>query len=547
MPTIQFQLKDFCNLVGKKIKVEEIDELAAYGKGEFDGYDKASDTVTISFGDTNQPYLWSVEGFSRLVKGVLGKEKGIPSLKIEQSKDVVKVDKNVKTVRPFIAMFRAYGKKADDYLIKQMVQLQEKFCDTYGRRRRKASIGIYSYEKVTFPVTFTLADGKTSFVPLGENKEMTLFEILEKHPTGAKYAFTVEGMKKFPILQDSKGKILSFIPIINSNDLGKVEVGNDDLLIEVTGTDEETVHLGANILAYAFADRGFKIGGVSVDNKIITPHLFDDKMKVDVGIASKMLGVRLQKGDVKQLLEKMRYTVKDTTAEIPPYRKDILHHVDVVEDIGIMYGYDNIPTLPLMSYTTGRVNPITQFIDKTREVLVGFGFQEVLSAILSNKDLLYNKMSIKDFGTIEIKEYMSQSYSVLRTWIIPILLDMLSKNKHHDYPQYLFEQGLVSVKKGNIIEDYERLAVVMAGPGIDYTRMRQILDALFNSFQIDYDLKEVEHDSFIPGRVVRVSVKGKNIAYVGEIHPKVLENFEIQMPTAAMEINLTELFGLMKK
>ena len=551
MPTIQFQLADLCRLIGKKIKIEEIDDLASYGKGELDNYDKATDTITMSFGDTNQPYLWSVEGFARLLKGVLGKEKGIPGLKIEQSKDKVIVDKDVGKARPYIAMFRAYGKKMDDHLLKQMIQLQEKFCETYGRKRRKASIGIYAYDKVKFPVHYKLADpGKTKFIPLEFDNELTLFEILEQHPTGMKYAFTLEGMKKFPVLYDDAGKILSFVPIINSHDLGKISIGDDELLVEITGTDLEAVHLGLNILAQAFQERGFKVAAIEINypnKKIITPYLFGEKMKVDLDETSSLLGVTISKPQLKQLLEKMRYDVKDTTVFIPPYRKDILHHVDIVEDIGIANGYDNIPTIPLTSYTTGRVDPIIQFVDKCRELLVGFGFQEVLSPVLSNKELIYGKMNIKDFGTVEIKEYMSQAYSVLRTWITPLLLDTLGKNKHNDYPQYVFEQGLVSVRKKNDIIDYERLAVVMAGPNVDYTRMRQILDALLNAFAIDYDLREVEHDSYIPGRVVRVSVAGKDIAYVGEIHPQVLENFDVQMPVASMEINLTELYSVLKK
>jgi len=551
MPTIQFQLKDLCTLVGKDLTLADLDALSAYAKGEIEDYDKDTDTITLSLDDTNQPYLWSVEGFARLLKGVLGKAKGIPRLTIEKSKDKVLVDKNVGAARPYIAMFRAYGKKVDDYLLKQMIQLQEKFCETYGRKRRKASIGMYDYSKVRFPLYYKLADpGKTSFVPLAFDNALSLYEILEQHPTGIKYAFTLKGMKKFPVLQDSQGKLLSFVPIINSHDLGKVEVGHDNLLVEITGTDLESVHLGLNILAQAFYDRGFRIASIAIaypGKTIVTPHLFGDKIKVIIEKANNMLGIPLTKNKIKQLLEKMRYDVQDTTVLIPPYRKDILHHVDLVEDIGIMYGYDNIPLRPLTGYTTGKIEPLIQFIDKCREILVGFGFQEVLSAILSYKELLYDKMNIKDFGTVEIKEYMSQSYSVARTWILPLLLDVLSKNKHHDYPQYLFEQGLVAVRKGNKIMEYERLGVVLASPEADYTRMRQILDALLNAFEITYDLREVAHGSFIPGRVVRVFVGGKAIAYVGEMHPQVLENFDIQMPTVGMEINLTELFSLMKK
>src|SRR3989344_7225222 len=127
MPTITFSLKDLQNLVEKKLAIEEVQALAHYGKGDFEGYDEETDEVKIDFGDTNLPYLWSVEGFARLVKGVIGKQKGIPEIRVNKGDYEVIVDKSVSKLRPFIACFAAKGSKVDDYLIKQLVQLQEKF------------------------------------------------------------------------------------------------------------------------------------------------------------------------------------------------------------------------------------------------------------------------------------------------------------------------------------------------------------------------------------------------------------------------------------
>src|SRR3989338_10768482 len=100
MPTIKFSLKDLQNLAGKKISVDEVSKLVEYGKGELEGYDKESDEVSVEFGDTNLPYLWSVEGFARLVKGILGVQKGIPEIKIHKGDYQVIVDKSVIKYRP---------------------------------------------------------------------------------------------------------------------------------------------------------------------------------------------------------------------------------------------------------------------------------------------------------------------------------------------------------------------------------------------------------------------------------------------------------------
>ena len=225
MPTIQFQFKDLCSLLGKKITIEQLDKLGEYGKAELESYDKATDTVTMSCGDTAMPYLWSVEGLARLFKGVLGLEQGIPVLKVDKTKDTIIVDKSVNDVRPHIAMFSAKGQQVTDDLLRQMIQLQEKLDTGFGRKRRKISIGIYRGKDVAFPVTYkAVKSSEIKFIPLGFSKPLNLAQILKEHPTGQKYASTLDGMDKYPVLVDAKDRVLAFIPIINSNDLGKVEI-----------------------------------------------------------------------------------------------------------------------------------------------------------------------------------------------------------------------------------------------------------------------------------------------------------------------------------
>jgi len=550
MPTINFSLKDLGNLVGKKLSVEEVSELAEYGKGEFEGYNKEEDEVSIEFGDTALPYLWSVEGVARLFKGILGLQKGIPKIEVKKGSYKVIVDDSVSKIRPYIAAFVAKGHKVDDYLIKQMVQLQEKLCESFGRRRLKVAIGVYSYDKIKFPVYYKATDPESiKFVPLEFRKEMTQQEILEEHPKGKEYAWTLEGFKKYPILVDSADEVLSFPPIINSNFTGKVTEGEEHLFIEATGNDLEANLLAMNIMAQAFYERGFEIYSVDVDygnKKITTPLLFKDKIKVTNDQVKSLLGLELKNAEIKRLLEKAQYDVT-SNMQIPPYRKDVLHPYDVVEDIGIMYGYNNIEEQELTSYTTGETYSMVGFRDKVRDLLIGLGYQEVFSPILTNKELLYDKMNVKDFGTIELSNFMSRTYSCLRTWILPILMDFLSKNKHVEYPQKAFEQGLVTVRKGDDVIDYERVAVVSANDKADYTSIRQVLDYVLGSLGVEYSVEEVDHDSFIAGRVGRVVVNGKKVAYIGEINPVVLESYELEIPVVGLELNLSDLFDAMNK
>jgi len=551
MPTITFSLKDLQSLVGKKLNLEEVKDLVHYGKGDFEGYDKETDEIKVDFGDTNLPYLWSVEGFARLIKGILEKEKGVPKLKIEKGNYNVIVDTSVKKVRPFISSFVAKGKKIDDYLLKQMIQLQEKLCENYGRGRQKVAIGIYRCDMIKFPVNYKATDPESiKFMPLDFKKEMTQQEILEDHPKGKDYAWILKGAKKYPILIDSKDDVLSFPPIINSATTGKLEEGNNELFFEATGTDEDFVLLATNIFAQALYDRGFKIYSVNIkygNKKMITPKSFDDSIKIKSEDIKKVIGLELKDNEIKKLLEKVRYDYNKGKVIIPDYRRDILHIVDIIEDIGIAYGYDKIEEKPLVSYTIGSTSKLVDFIDRIREILVGSGFNEIMSPILNNKHNLTSKMNIKDFNPIEIENPMSDNYSVIRGSILPILFEFLSKNKHVEYPQRIFEEGVVAVNKNKEVVEYERVGAVIAEEKVDYTKIKQILDYLFRMLDIEYDMEEVEHDSFISGRVARVSVKGKKVAFIGEINPKVLENFEVGVPVVGFELNISELFDAINK
>jgi len=550
MPTITFLLKDLQNLVGKNLSIEEVQELAHYGKGDFESYDEGSDEVKIDFGDTNLPYLWSVEGFARLIKGFLGMQKGIPEIKIHKGDYQIIVDKSVMKYRPYIACFAAKGKKINDYLIKQIVQLQEKFCETYGRRRQKVSIGLYSYKRLNFPVHYKAVDPLSAdFVPLEFKSKMNLKQILAEHPKGKDYSWILEGFEKYPILIDDKKEILSFVPIINSNFTGKLEIGDDSMLFEATGTDECAVNLAANIFAYSLYERGFDIYSAEInypERKIVAPALLTETISIKNDQIKNLFGLDLKENEVKHILERAQYEFSNYKVKIPPYRQDILHPYDIIEDIGIMYGFENIKELPLKTYTIGSALKLNEFIDKVREIVVGMGYQEFMSPILTNKNLLNKKMNLDDEIVVEIEEYMSETYSAVRSWILPNLMEVFSKNKHVEFPQRLFEEGLMAARKGENIVEYSRIAIAASHESANYTELRQVLDFIMKCFGLSYDIEEAEHASFIEGRCGRAIVKGKKVAYLGEINPVVLENWGLEMPVAALELNLSELFELLQ-
>jgi len=155
-----------------------------------------------------------------------------------------------------------------------------------------------------------------------------------------------------------------------------------------------------------------------------------------------------------------------------------------------------------------------------------------------------------NLSLIELENSISSDYNILKAWNIPSLMEILSSNKHHEYPQKIFTIGTIfkkNPKSETNIEEDERLAIAIASEKTDYTEIRQILDYLFRSINVKYEITETEHDSFITGRVGRVIVNGKNVAYIGEISPQVITNWELEMPVTALELNLTELFNTISK
>lgn len=556
MPTIEISLNDLNSLVGKKFTIAQLEEALEYVKGEIEAMD--GDRIKIEIADTNRPDLWSVEGIARELKGRYGKNKGLVKYKTRKSGLKVIVDKSLKHIRPKTVCAVVKGLKITDEVLFQMIQLQEKICETFGRNRREVALGVYDYHRISPPIYFrAYRPDDIKFAPLDFERELNLRQILSQHPKGKEYGHLLENFEKYPIFIDSKGQVLSMPPIINSNYTGKVTKKTKDVFIECSGFDMRFLLPSLNIMVSALADRGGKIETVDVifpDGRMETPDLKPGVIHVGIEKLRKLSGLDLKINQIKKLLTESRYGVKTNGGKLlvyyPPYRQDIMHEVDVIEDVIISYGYNRIKPITPKIPTTGMQSEINEFSDKISEIMIGLGSQEVLSYMLTNRDNLIKRMNMEESKVVEIANPVSKNWSVFRTWIIPSLIEFLGKNTNKGYPQNIFEIGEVVVldeKAETRTRNPTRLAWALAGTEANFTKAKQSFDFLMNSLGLDYYLKETEHPSFIPGRVGRAYFKGKKIAYIGEIHPQVLENFGIEQPVCAFEVNLTDVLGIIKK
>ena len=422
-------------------------------------------------------------------------------------------------------------------------------------------------EKIKLPIIFkALEPDKIKFVPLETNKEMSGLQILQRHTAGRNYAHLLAGKAKFPIFIDTNKNILSMPPIINSQFTGKIDEKTRDVFIECSGFDFEVLKKCLNILVTSLADMGGKIYQMEIKykRKEITPDLTPEKASISLENTNKLLGLDLNEKEVRQLIEKMGHNYNKGVIEIPAWRTDILHEVDLIEDVAIAYGYENfVPEIPETS-TIGEENQKEIVKRKISEILVGLNMLEVSNYHLTNKQDQFKKMGIqekqeKDF--IEVEESKTD-YTILRKDLTSYLLKTLSKNIDSEYPQKIFEIGTV-FKSGGVsdfarngkgldergrelgggqIKETENLAVAIT-PG-NFTEMKQIIEYLARMIDVKIEFKETEEfpKHFIEGRVAEIITNGKTVGYLGEIHPKILRNWRIKMPVALFEINLKEIF-----
>ncbi len=503
----------------------------------------------------NRPDLLSYSGFKRSFLAFLGKKTGLKKYKIDKPEKNYKIiiDSSVKDIRPYTACAIVKGLKLNDEKIKEIIDIQEKLHTTLGRKRKKAAIGIYPLEKIKLPITYkALEPDKIKFIPLESDKAMSGLQILQKHPAGRKYAHLLAGKVKFPVFVDGNKNILSMPPIINSQNTGKIDEKTKDVFIECSGFDFKILKKCLNIIVANLADMNGKIYQMELKykKKDITPDLTPQKETIYLENVNKLLGLNLSEKQMKFFLEKMGHNYEKGVVKIPAWRTDILHEVDLIEDVAIAYGYEKfIPEISEI-FTIGEEDKIEIIKRKIAEILAGLRMLEVSNYHLTNKEEHFRKMGIpeklqKEF--VEIEESKTE-YNILRKGLAPCILKTLSKNIDSEYPQKIFEIGKVFSDSENkkIIEN-EKLAVALA-PG-NFTEIKQILEYLFKMLNIKITLNETNNSPlwFIEGRIGKILLNNEHIGFIGEIHPRILKNWKIKMPVALFEIDLEEILKKFEK
>ncbi len=525
-----------------------------------------SDSVSVEV-FPNRPDLLSMGGFARSLNQYLKKAK-ISNFKIENEKKIekdykVKIDKSVKKVRPHTACAIIKGLKLEDEKIKEIIDIQEKLHMSIGRKRKKIAIGVYPLEKIKLPIQFIAKKpNDIKFVPLESPglKEMTGAQILRGHPAGREYVDLLKDAEVYPVFVDADNKVMSMPPIINSHETGKIDEKTKEVFIECSGFNLAYLKKCLNIIVSAFSDMGGKIYSMeiedAVDGNFVSPNLEPEKLEFKISDINKTLGLELNEKEIKSYLEMMgigfESNNKKSIALIPAYRTDMLHWIDLTEEIAIAYGYENFkPEIPAIS-TTAEEDKNARTKKVISNILAGLGLLECSSFHLAKKNdvkKMHYEMVNEDF--IEIADSKTE-YDVLRVDLLSNLLKIFSENSDSQYPQKIFEIGKVFDKdkspiakrtETGIIEK-ERLSVALVDESVGFMDVRQILDYLLKMLDIEqdkYKIDDAENSDYIQGRVGKIVVHGKEVGFIGEVAPRVLKNWKIKMPVSAFEIDLEAL------
>jgi phenylalanyl-tRNA synthetase beta chain len=554
MPTITVIKTDLERLADQAYDLPELAQALESAKAEID--DVEGDRLRIQLKDTNRPDLWSSEGLARLLRGFRTGQHPVYSFFDEDAGGrELHVDPELERIRPYIAAFACEGAEIDEDALEQLIECQERLADNYGRGRSAVAIGIYDASDIVYPVRYEAADPDASrFVPLEFDTEMDLRQILREHPTGRTYAHLLEGMDRFPLIRDSRNEVLSMPPVINSQGLGRVEVGDSCLFCEATGTDLDAVLLSMTIMAVNMADRGARILPVLIEypydtprgREILSPLDLTERMHVEFEDISRAAGGGLDPDRILRALNATGYRdieLNESSVRARPavYRDDLLHPVDLIEDVVISEGYDSFePEMP-HDFTVGKSAPVEDLSDRLRTAMVGSGFQEIFLSILCSAEDQTVRMRTPEAHVVEIANPMSANYGAVRASLLPGLLRMEGVSRRAIYPHRTFEVGevLVHAPEENYGTRTEiRLAAMEAHGEANLSDLQSHLAAIAYYFRSDYTLRPVDHPTYLPGRAGEICMNDIVYGVIGEVHPEVLEDWGVSVPASAFEINI---------
>lgn len=558
MPVINFKYDELYKQLGKTLDNDELINILPMISSDVESY--TDEEVKAEF-FPNRPDYYSLEGIVRSLKGYFEIETGMPKYDVVKTENTITVDANLENIRPYVATCLIKNIEISEEELINIMEFQEHLHWVIGRDRKKVAIGIHDLDTVEGPFYYKAGNPtEDEFIPLDSVDKLTLNEILEEHDKGKKYSKLLEDKEYYPLIVDGNGNIMSMPPIINS-DLTKLTTETKNLFIDVTGTDLNAVTNALNIIASNMAEHE---GAVIETMKVIYPYHEDIQypqfepqiIDVHTSLASEYIGIDLTAEEIVKNLQKTRFDAEKIDDEIvkvtvPRYRIDILHEVDIIENIALGYGFNELPAeLPEFS-TVANPDPKREFDKILQQVMIGLGFTEIKSLMLTSESQHYTKLGREIVDErVTVAQPITQDRTMIRQSLINSLLEFLQDNKHEELPQKIFEIGDVAYLDENAevkMRTVKKMAGAQISSNANLTTIKSYMESIISNLGFEMILDDYDDTVFIQGRCAKFTVKTDDDkipfslkGYFGEVHPQVLTNFDLEYPTIMFEIEFME-------
>ncbi len=541
MPVLAIRYDRLNSFLLRPLSRSQILELLPYIGLNIEDFDDEEVKVEYS---PNRPDFGSPAGIAKALNYLKFEVEPKAEYALEGSGIQVNVDETVQEVRPQI--FALYAElQFSESTLKELISFQEDLHNGIGRKRRKFAIGLHDTSRIIPPIYYTTEGESFKFIPLNGSIPMSIDEIMKETEQGVLYSHILPSKDRFPILKDSMGQVLSFPPIINGNVTALTE-RTRTLFVDVTATERSSAEDALSLLATALLDYGGVVYTVKIvrpDGSFDCPMLDSKKMTLRVENIKRILGVPLGYDEAIRSLRKVNMKAsrkgRQIEVQVPKYRVDILHEVDLIEEVGYGYGYNRITPLALKLPQQAKPLKTKRFYEDVRLCLIGLGFTEVMNFYMSNKIL----QSPFSKSLIEVESPKTREYDVLRSSILPQLLQVLSSNIHEQYPQKIFEIGRTfNLREDNEIEESVKLAASISSSETTFTEIKSTAVSTLNQIGVrDFKMAPLAHEYFIGGRCASIVDSRGIIGVLGEVSPKYISEASLRNPVAALEIDLTKL------
>lgn len=436
-----------------------------------------------------------------------------------------------------------------------------------------------------------LPPSEIEFVPLSQSKAFNAKELLDFYRTNPEvkhikpYTDIIYDSPVYPVITDKNGVVLSLPPIINGEH-SKISLSTTHVFIECTATDITKANVVLNTMIAMFSGycaKPFTVEPVrvvyedeSVNASAMTPDLSKRSVEVPIkDVYSMLFGKRepinLDVDRMCKLCDKMQLDARPSgngttiVAEVPITRSDILHPVDVIEDIGIAYGFNNIPLTIPQTQTIGMAQPLNKLGDLLRDEISRAGYIELLTHGLCSHKENFEYLNREDDGhsAVVLSNPATVEFEVVRTSMLPGVLKTYQNNKAMSIKEglKLFEVSDVVVlddKTDVGAKNVRRICAAYTGPTDGFEVIHGLVDRIMQlmgiAFELEmpagtkeyYTITPAEEPTYFPGRCAYVilqkeDAKPLHLGTFGVLHPAVLKNFDLLNPTSVLEMDLEPL------